>query len=211
MGDTDVAFRRLVRWSPQPLLQLVFSGHALEPLGSVDASVDRSRRLTTDNLFRVRDGDRIAAIHVEIEREWRGTIPPRLFDYASAAATETRLPVSSMVLLLERGGKPPLDTGVYRIPDIDGDTFVFRYHVVPLWQLEARSMRSQLGPRGAPFCIAMRGCDEAFVRLLAGDIRADSSMTGDERELTMQLLSLWCRPRFLAPRQRGGSLAWNGS
>lgn len=51
------------------------------------------RQRTSDGLFRVRDRTGEAAVHVEIEREWRAKIPSRLFDYASSAATGTRLPV----------------------------------------------------------------------------------------------------------------------
>jgi hypothetical protein len=64
------------------------------------------------------------------EREWRTDIPPRLFDYASAAVAATRLPVGSVVVLFQPGGRPRQGTSVYRVPGIDGDTFVFRYHVV---------------------------------------------------------------------------------
>ncbi|HEU4732896.1 MAG TPA: hypothetical protein VFT22_33610 [Kofleriaceae bacterium] len=51
---------------------------------------------------------------------------------------------------------------MYRIPGVGGDAFVFRYHVVPLWRLDARRMRRQLGLEGAPFCAAMRGADETI-------------------------------------------------
>lgn len=188
MGETDVTFRHLLRGLPRPILRLAFPRRRLEPLGPLDPSVDRTRRLTADNLFRVRSGKTETAVHVEIEREWRTSIPLRLFDYASAAVTATRLPVSSIVVLLRPGGRPPRGTGVYRVPDIGGDAFVFRYHVVPLWRLDARRMRAQLGLQGAPFCVAMRGADEAFVRSLADEVRTDRSLAKRDRESTMQLL-----------------------
>jgi hypothetical protein len=99
-----------------------------------------------------------------------------------------RLPVSSIVVLLRPGGRPPRGTGVYRVPDIGGDAFVFRYHVVPLWRLDAQRMRAQLGIQGAPFCVAMRGADEIFVRSLADEVRTDRSLATGDRETTMQLL-----------------------
>jgi hypothetical protein len=145
MGETDVTFRHLLRGLPRPILRLAFPRRKLEPLGPLDPSVDRTRQLTTDSLFRVRNGNTEAGVHVEIEREWRASIAPRLFDYASAAVTATRLPVSSVVVLLRPGGRPPRGTGVYRVPGIGDDAFVFRYQVVPLWQLDARRMRVQLG------------------------------------------------------------------
>lgn len=188
MGETDVTFRHLLRGLPRPILRLVFPHRRLEPLGTLDSSVDRTRRLTADNLFRVRNGKTDTAVHVEIEREWRTSIPPRLFDYASSAVTATRLPVSSIVVLLRPGGRPPRGTGVYRVPDIAGDAFVFRYHVVPLWRLDAQRMRTQLGIEGVPFCVAMRGADESFVRSLADEVRTDRSLATRDRESTMQLL-----------------------
>jgi len=105
-----------------------------------------------------------------------------------AAVTATRLPVSSVVVLLRPGGRPPRGTGVYRVPDIGGDAFVFRYHVVPLWRLDARRMRAQLGLQGAPFCVAMQGADEGFVRSLAEEVRTDRRLAERDRQSTMQLL-----------------------
>jgi hypothetical protein len=188
MGETDVTFRHLLRGLPRPILRLAFPRRKLEPLGALDPSVDRPRQRTADSLFRVRDGGGEAAVHVEIERAWRTDLPPRLFDYASAAVTATRLPVWSVVVLLRPGGRPPQGTGVYRIPGGGGDAFVFRYQVVPLWRLDARRMRAELGLQGAPFCVAMRGADEAYVRGLAGEVRTDRSLAKRDRQSTMQLL-----------------------
>jgi hypothetical protein len=188
MGETDVTFRHLLRGLPRPILRLAFPRRKLEPLGPLDPSVDRPRQRTADSLFRVRDGKAEAAVHVEIERAWRTELPRRLFDYASAAVTATRLPVWSVVVLLRPGGRPPRGTGVYRIPGVGGDAFVFRYHVVPLWQLDAQRMRRQLGLQGAPFCAAMRGADEAFVRGLANEVRTGSGLAKRDRQSTMQLL-----------------------
>ena len=188
MGETDVTFRYLLRGLPQPILRLAFPRRRLEPLGPLDPSVDRPRQLTSDNLFRVRDRSTEAAVHVEIERAWQMDIPRRLFEYASAAVTATRLPVWSVLVLLRPGGRPPARTGVYRIPGGGGDAFVFRYHVVPLWRMDARRMREQLGLAGAPFCAAMRGADEAFVQELAGEVRSDRRLSKRDRRSTMQLL-----------------------
>jgi hypothetical protein len=188
MGETDVTFRHLLRGLPRPILRLAFPRRRLEPLGPLDPSVDRPRQRTADSLFRVCDGDGEAAVHVEIERAWRTEIPRRLFEYASAAVVATRLRVWSVVVLLRPGGRPPRGTGVYRIGGVGGDAFVFRYHVVPLWQLDARRMRKQLGLAGAPFCAAMRGADEKFVRELADDVRSDRGLAKRDRQSAMQLL-----------------------
>jgi predicted transposase YdaD len=188
MGETDVTFRHLLRGTPRPILRLAFPRCALEPAGLLDPSVDRPRQRTTDNLFRVRDGNAEAAVHLEIERAWRADIPRRLFEYATAAMTATRLPVWSVVVLLRPDGQPPRGTGVYRIPCADGDAIVYHYHVVPLWRLDARRMRAELGLEGAPFCVAMRGADETFVQTLADEVRTDQGLTERDRQTTMQLL-----------------------
>jgi hypothetical protein len=188
MGETDVTFRHLLRDLPQPILRLAFPRNRLVPLGPLDPSVDKPRQRTSDNLFRVRHGAREAAVHVEVEREWRAEIARRLFEYASSAMVATRLPVWSVVVLLRPGGRPPSGTGVYRIPGIAGDVIQFRYQVVPLWRLDAHRMRTELGLQGAPFCVAMRGADERFVRTVARDVLADRTLTERDRRSTMQLL-----------------------
>ncbi|HET7503746.1 MAG TPA: hypothetical protein VFK02_22150 [Kofleriaceae bacterium] len=192
MGETDVSFRHLLRGIPRPILRMAFPRRRLEPLGPLDPSVDRPRQRTADNLFRVRDRARVAAVHVEIERKWRTDLPPRLFDYASSAVTATRLPVWSIVVLLRPGGRPPRDTGVYRIPGASGDAFVFRYHVVPLWRLDARSMREELGLEGAPFCVAMRGADEALVQDLAEEVLSDRTLSEHDQQGALRLLYIMC-------------------
>jgi len=77
---------------------------------------------------------------------------------------------------------------VYQVPGADGDAFVFRYQVVPLWQLDARQMQAQLGPAAAPFCAAMRGADEAFIRELAEKVQTDPRLAPHDRRTTIQLL-----------------------
>ncbi|HEX3473469.1 MAG TPA: hypothetical protein VHT91_00435 [Kofleriaceae bacterium] len=160
----------------------------MEAIGTFDSSVDRPRQRTSDGLIRVRDRTGEAAVHIEIERKWRPNLPSRLFDYASSAVTGTRLPVWSIVILLRPGGRPPQDTGTHRIRGIGGDAFVFRYHVVRLWQLDARSMRTELGIEAAPFLVAMRGIDEELVRKLTDEVRTTHRMTQRARESTMRLL-----------------------
>jgi hypothetical protein len=103
---------------------------------------------------------------------------------------DDRDPVAGVV---DRGAAPargPTAAGHGRVPDsgVGGDAVVYRYHVVPLWRLDARRMRAQLGLRGAPFCAAMRGADEAFVRELADEVRTDRGLTKRDRRSTMQLL-----------------------
>ncbi|HEX2689672.1 MAG TPA: hypothetical protein VHN14_23805 [Kofleriaceae bacterium] len=188
MAELDVTFRRLLRDLPQPLMQLAFPQRAIESLGPLDPSVDRTRQLTTDNMVRAIEGSTEVVVHVEIERDWRPKLADRLFDYASAAVTATRLPVWSVVVLLRPGGRPPQGTGVCRVPGADGDAFVFRYQVVPLWQLDAREMQAQLGPAGAPFCAAMRGADEAFIRELVAEVQIHPGLAPRDRRSTIQLL-----------------------
>ena len=189
MGETDVTFRRLLRKSPRPFLQLAFPHRRVEPFGPpLDASVDRSRQRTVDNLFRIRDGDAEAAVHVEIERDWRPDLPRRLFEYASAAVVGTELPVWSVIVLMRPGGQPPSGRGEYQVPGADEYAFSFRYRVVPLWQLDARQMQAELGIEGAPFCVAMSGADEAFIQSLVTQALTQPGLSGPERRTTVGLL-----------------------
>ncbi len=139
-------------------------------------------------MLHVRDGSTEAAVHIEIEHEWRQEIPRRLFEYASGAVMATNLPIASIVVLLDPGGRLPDGFGTYRIPGIGGDTFVFRYRVVPLWQLDARRMYAELGTAGAPFCVAMQGADEGFIQTLAETVLSDRTLNEPDRETTIQLL-----------------------
>jgi hypothetical protein len=190
MGELDVTFRRLLRTVPAPILRLAFPRRRIKATGELDPSVDRPRQRTADTLFRARAEGRNVAVHVEIERSWRPEMPHRLFEYASAAAVATRLPVVSIAVLLRPGGRPPRGEGMYRIPGMGRDAFVFRYRVLPLWRLEARQMRRQLGIVGAPFCAAMRGADETYVRELAADVQASRGLSEADRGTTLQLLYL---------------------
>jgi hypothetical protein len=152
MGEHDIAFRRLLRDLPEPVLRLVFRRRRLKVLGAADASADRSVQRTTDNLFRVREGRRESIVHIEIERAWRKSIPMRMFDYASAAHVATGLPVVSVVLLLRRGGRrPPGRCLTYRAGAL-GAEIRFRYFVLPLYELDARKMQRRLPPEGWPLC-----------------------------------------------------------
>jgi len=108
MGESDISWRRLLREVPDAVLRIAFPGRRIRVLGPAsDASLDRARQLTADNLFRVRDGRRTRLLHVEVEHKWRPTLPRRLFDYASAAHAITGIPVVTVVLLLGRGGRSP--------------------------------------------------------------------------------------------------------
>jgi len=188
MGETDIAFRHLLRELPDPLLQLAFPRRRLRFLGPLDASTDRPRQLTTDTLFRVREGREECIVHVEVERGWRKDIERRVYDYSTAAHTRTGLPVVSVVLLLRRGGKPPASPATYRLRALGHDTHVLRYHVLPLWQLDARKMRERLPPDGWAFCVAMRGSSRAFVRELARDLAAREDLPAQRRDRGLGLL-----------------------
>jgi hypothetical protein len=86
VGETDIHWRRLLREAPEAFVRIAFPHRPMRVLGPAnDASVDRVRRLTADNLIRVRDGNRTRLLHIEVEPKWRPSLPRRLFDYASSA------------------------------------------------------------------------------------------------------------------------------
>lgn len=188
MGEADIAFRHLLRELPDPLMQLAFPRRHLEVLGPIDASADRPRQLTTDTLFRVREGRQECIVHVEVERGWRPDLARRIFEYSAATHARTGLPVVSVVLLLRRGGKPPRNPATYRVHALGHDTHVLRYHVVSLWELDAETMRRKLPPEGWAFCAAMRGANVRFVRGLAQDLRTRADLSSQRRDLSLGLL-----------------------
>ena len=49
-------------------------------------------------------------------------------------------------------------------------------------------MQAQLGPAAAPFCAAMRGADEAFIRELVEKVQTDPRLAPHDRRTTIQLL-----------------------
>jgi hypothetical protein len=91
-------------------------------------------------------------------------------------------------VLLRPGGGPPGSPAHYRIRGPDHDAFIYRYRVVPLWQLDARQKLAEIGLRCSPFCLAMRGADEAFLITVAEALVADRSLTDEDRAHTFELL-----------------------
>jgi hypothetical protein len=191
VGEIDIAWRRLLREVPHSVLRLAFPRRRFRVVGSAtDASVDRSRQLTTDKLFMIRDGRRELVLHVEVELKWRPTLPLRLFDYASAAHVLTRRPIVTVVLLLRKGGRPPRSTPEYRVTGA-GRAMVFPYHVVQLASCDARAMKERLPPEGWPLLVPMRGAGTLqAVRALATEIEQHPSLSPRRRETARDLLFL---------------------
>jgi hypothetical protein len=202
MGDKDIAFRRLLRDLPVPVLRLVFRRRRLEVLGTADASADRPLQRTTDNLFRVREDGRELLVHIEIERTWTKSIPKRMFDYASAAHAAMNLPVVSIVLLLRRGGRPPGRWATYQCGALGG-ALRLRYRVLALYGLDARQMQRRLPPEGWPLCVAMQGSDGRFVRRLAEDLRSRTDVDPNRKETISVLLFVVTAAIFGAAKARG--------
>jgi hypothetical protein len=187
VGEKDIAFRRLLRDLPEPVLRLVFQRRHFKILGVADASADRSVQRTADNLFRVREGRRECIVHIEIERSWNKSIALRMFDYASAAHVATQLPVVSIVLLLRRGGRPPGRRASYEASALGGELRL-RYYVLPLYTLDAHKMQRRLPPEGWPLCVAMRGSDSSFVRHLGAELEQRKDIAAPRKESISALL-----------------------
>jgi hypothetical protein len=190
VGEVDITWRRLLGEVPDSVLRLAFPRRRFQVVGpAADASVDRSRQLTTDKLFRIREGRRELVLHVEVELKWRPTLPLRLFDYASSAHVLTRRPIVTVVLLLGEGGRPPRPPE-YRVTGL-GRAMVFPYHVVRLATCDARAMKQRLPPEGWPLLVPMRGGrTRRAVRALAAQIVEHPSLSEPRRETTTRLLLL---------------------
>jgi hypothetical protein len=59
---------------------------------------------------------------------------------------------------------------------------------VRLWQLNAREKLAEIGLTCSPFCLAMRGADEALLIAVAQDLVTDRSLSDEDRAHTFESL-----------------------
>ena len=60
--------------------------------------------------------------------------------------------------------------------------------MIPLWQLDARQMCSQLGLSAAPIIVAMRDVDDAFIGTLAYNVLHNDELSPDDKRDTFDLM-----------------------
>ncbi len=103
MREMDQGIKRIVQTHPQDVLQLALPG--AEYLGPAPVDVAAEPQLVLDTLQRVRYHGVECLVDIEAEATPRPDIGRRCFEYGSRASVVHQLPVVSVVLWLERGGR----------------------------------------------------------------------------------------------------------
>src|SRR5579859_802035 len=111
MAEMDQGIKRLIQTHPQDILAFVVP--EAEYLGTLPVDVATERQLVLDSLLRVRIEGIECAVDVEAEASPQPDVAKRLYEYGSRVQTTMDLPVISVVLWLQSGGKRP--TSPYQV------------------------------------------------------------------------------------------------
>ena len=111
MAEMDQGIKRLIQTHPRDIL--AFAVPEAEYLGTLPVDVAAERQLVLDSLLRVRIEGVECAVDIEAEADPDKEMGQRLYEYGSRVHTTTGLPVISVVLWLQSGGKRP--TSPYRV------------------------------------------------------------------------------------------------
>jgi hypothetical protein len=133
MPEMDQGIKRLIQRHPADVLKLALPD--ADFLGILPTELVTEPQRVLDVLARVRYHGVECAADVEVEARPRPEIARRLFEYGARTATNTRLPVLSIVLWLEAGGAPPASPYVMRAGDETLATW--RFVGVELYRLSA--------------------------------------------------------------------------
>ncbi|MGH2516936.1 MAG: hypothetical protein ACRDHP_14890 [Ktedonobacterales bacterium] len=111
MAEMDQGIKRLIQTHPRDILS--FAVPEAEYLGTLPIDPAAERQIVLDTLLRVRIDGKECAVDIEAEAQPHKEAAQRLYEYGSRVHTTTGLPVISVVLWLNRGGKRP--TSPYRV------------------------------------------------------------------------------------------------
>jgi hypothetical protein len=136
MPDMDQGIKRLIQRHPADVLKLALPD--AEFLGILPTELVTEPQRVLDVLARVRYRGVECAADIEVEARPRPEIARRLFEYGARIATNTGLPVLSVVLWLESGGVPPASPYVIRAGDEVLATW--RFAGVELYHLGAEQL-----------------------------------------------------------------------
>jgi hypothetical protein len=107
MGDIDQGVKRLLQLRPQDYLTLAFPNAQPEYLGPLEIDVAMEPQLITDILHRVRLYGVECVVNFEAQAQPDAEMPRRMFKYGARVDIIQDLPVLSVVLIVEPGGKVP--------------------------------------------------------------------------------------------------------
>lgn len=105
MREMDQGIKRIVQTHARDMREFALPG--ADYLGPAPVDVADELQLVLDTLQRVRYHGVECLVNIEAEVTPRPNIGRRCFEYGSRASVGHQLPVVSVVLWLERGGRPP--------------------------------------------------------------------------------------------------------
>lgn len=155
----DDAFKHLAEQDPESLLILV---GALSPDQSARVKIIsrelRPAKRIVDQAYLVTTSGETRIAHLEAQTRYDPAMPERMLDYALMLwlAHDRRLAVDSFVLLLTREGLPR--QAPERMTAKAGSLSVtVRYHLIRLWEIDARSSLALNRDQLLPFVPLMKG------------------------------------------------------
>lgn len=159
MPDVDQGAKRIVEAYPQDLVTFALPG--AEYLGPMPVDVATEPQLVLDTLLRVRYHGVECLVDIELEAYPRKDIGRRCFEYGARANIVYQLPVISVMLWLQRDGRPPESPYQERVGDLDLETWPFIG--IELYALDAeRALTGDLAglPGLLPLVPFMRGGEQ---------------------------------------------------
>ena len=189
MAEMDQGIKRLIQTHPRDIL--AFAVPEAEYLGTLPVDVAAERQLVLDSLLRVRIEGVECAVDIEAEADPDKEMGQRLYEYGSRVHTTTGLPVISVVLWLQSGGKRP--TSPYRVRVGRRRIVDWYFEGIALYDIPAQSLLER-GITGllplVPFC-RDGGTLEAIER--AAELVKTQATASEQQELSRRC---WL---FLAP------------
>lgn len=160
----DTAFKDLAEQDPEALLRLIGAlpeGATIRPLPrEVTAPA-----LFTDQPYEVKTARGSFVAHVEAQTYFEDDVPSRTVKYDAILWVNTGLPVRSYILVLSPRGMPA-DAPTEIIIDADWLTLTARFHLVRLWEFDARQALAMNSESLLPFIPLMKGAREDAIQSL---------------------------------------------
>ena len=108
-----------------------------------------------DTAVRVRlRGRREFIFHTEMERNFRRSKLPVIAKYGGALASQYRIPVKTLILLLHRKGNPKFDQGTAEFR-VGGTRILHPFRIMRFWELDPSPLFATGDPRLLPWTAMM--------------------------------------------------------
>ena len=128
-------------------------------------------------------GRRDFIFHTEIERSFRPGKLPVVARYGGGLATQYRIPVKTVILLLDRVGNPKFNKGIAE-NRVGGTRILHPYRIMRFWEMDPAPLFEAGDPRLLPWTAMMNSTDQE-VRAAARKLRrlGDEELIGRFRLL----------------------------